>query len=204
MDARISEVALTLLREMPSVDLRNGNSYEADWCVELAERLNRAPPVSATATTGKANFYPESRQSIDLLVRFDDGARLWLECKGAWKSCFGDSGKMNPVYRKHLFHENPREHSALSDIRHKLPQLTKSGDYVGELLIGFDSVKCPMDAEIAELIEKAGLNRHPWESYHLRWSNPSDGRYSFGCWLWVRPAVVPATGGELGPADRGG
>jgi hypothetical protein len=68
MDARVREVALTLLREMTSVNLRNGHSYESDWCAALAEWLNRALSVSATATTGKANWYPESRQSIDLLT----------------------------------------------------------------------------------------------------------------------------------------
>ncbi len=191
MNARIREVALTLLRELASVDLRDGNAYEEDWCVDIAERLNRTLPVSATASRKKGNYYPGSRQSVDLLVKFPDRPTLWLESQGAWKSCFGDTGKSNPAYRKHLLHEDPKEHSALSDILSKLTQIATPGDFVGELLIGFDSVQSPMDAEIAELIERAGLNRHPWESYHLRWSNPNDSRYSFGCWLRVRPVLPP-------------
>jgi hypothetical protein len=194
MNAQIRDVALSILREFPSIDLRNGSSGEEQWCAILGERLNQISRVSAVASRSKSNYYPGTRQTIDLLVRLEDNSQLWLECKGAWKACFGDSGRPNPAYRKHLLSDDPKEHSCLSDIRHKLTRISTPGDFIGELLIGFDSVHRPMDADIAELMEVAGLNRYPWEGYHLRWANPNDHDHSFGCWLWLRPAVVPKLG----------
>lgn len=191
MEAQIRELALTILRDLPNLDLRNGFTGEEEWCGELADRLKNYLPITATASRGKSNYYPGTRQSIDLMIRFQNETCLWLECKGAWKSCFGDTGKANPSFRKHLLRDDPKEHSALSDIRYKLTQITTASDYVGELLVGFDSVLRPMDKDVDELIETAGLNRHPWEGYHLRWVNPNDHKYSFGCWLWIRPVGTP-------------
>lgn len=191
METRIREIALAVLRELPKIDLKDGHIYEEEWCRQLAERFNAQFPVSATATRRKDNFYPASRLLIDLLIRFENDACLWLESKGAWKSCLGDTGELNRSFRKHLLRDDPSEHTALSDIRHKLPKIATIGDYVGELLIGFDSVLRPMDKDVEELIEIASLNRYPWEGYHLRWTNPNDHRYSFGCWLWIRPVALP-------------
>lgn len=138
-------------------------------------------------------YYPGSRQSCDVVVTIG-GAEFWLEIKGGWlitHPYLTEDGKQvggnkNPVFKKHMFHE---DESTLKDLTTKLSQIQGTDKYVGVLLIAFDSISMSIDDDIAQLTQLANLAVEPWTTLYRGWSHPKDKNYRCRNWFWFKPAT---------------
>ena len=55
---------------------------------------------------------------------------------------------------------------------------------VGILLVGFDSVECPMDSDVAEFVRLARFAAPQWEIAQDEWRDPYRPGERVRCWLW--------------------
>lgn len=186
---RVQEVPDVLLAAVKAVEIHR---YDED---PATQALRRHMGVTSVPTT-----YP--RGSIggrcDLVVPVDGGAAVWIERKNAWtyKSATTTAHGRNGWYHKHLFSENERDHSALFDLRVKLPSLLglPGVSAVGLQLMVFDSIHEPFDeSHISLLEEKSGIARDSaWTRSHLpHWRNPLNprGEAYIRAYYWHRLAA---------------
>ena len=140
-------------------------------------------------TTGSGNRYPKSGRNCDLILRLPGDRRLWLETKIAWWTWPASAGAVNSgLCTKHL--TSVTDNSAYRDITEKLPLVTNEADFVGELIIGFDSLEHPLDALVHRLVREAGVSGPDWMTFYSDWPNPQDSAYRVRTWLWCRAVGV--------------
>jgi hypothetical protein len=132
----------------------------------------------------------------DLVITFAKGRRIWIEVKGAWKYyCYENETLHN--YYGYLFFPlkkvAKKSHSAAQDLR-KLEVLgSRDADYVGLLLVGFDSTlpDADMTTDIGEFVRLAKIDRRPWtESKCDSWPDRYFGEQCLArirSWFWRRP-----------------
>jgi hypothetical protein len=160
---------------------------ETSWTRRLAQLLPRYG-FPAEREVG----YPHNhRLKCDNVITLPNGSKLWLENKGAWKDYWAKNGGLG-IYRSYLLHPlvpnlDPKTHTVPLDLK-KLYHLRRpAADYIGFLLLGFDSAVNPMGDDVEKLIRLAGLDKAPWTQSSTCWRD----RYRPGCrvlvWLWHRP-----------------
>jgi hypothetical protein len=136
--------------------------------------------------------YPGTRKRCDLVLDLPDGSTLWLEVKGAWREWWAKKGSL-AMYRSYLLAPHvpsvSRSHSAVQDVTKLKWALPPHADYVGLLIVGFDSADDPMDQDIVDLGQYTGLNDKPWASYHEHWDDPYRPGNRVRCWLWCKAAT---------------
>jgi hypothetical protein len=160
---------------------------ETSW----TRRLEQLLPTYGFPTEREVCYPHNPRLKCDNVVTLPGGARLWLENKGAWRDYWTENGGLG-IYRSYLLHPlvpglDPKTHTVPLDLK-KLSHLRRpAADYIGFLLLGFDTAKDPMDADVARLIRLARLDRSPWVQASTGWRD----RYRRGrrvlVWLWCRP-----------------
>ena len=161
---------------------------ETSWTRRLAQLL----PTYGFPTEREVGYPHNHRLKCDNVITLLDGAKLWLENKGAWKDYWNKNGGMW-IYRSYLLHplvpelDRTKTHTVPLDLE-KLYHLRRpAADHIGFLLLGFDSAADPMDDDVAQLVGLAGLDKSPWTQASAGWKD----RYRPGCrvlvWLWHRP-----------------
>lgn len=164
---------------------------EPCWSQRLAELLSQ----NGFPTRAEVPYPRSPRTRCDCVVTLRSGSKLWLEIKGAWKH-YWDSRGGAWIYRSYLLHplvaglDKRRTHTAPLDLR-KLAALSPSdGSHAGLLLVGFEKSDAPMDAEISQLVQLAGLDRSPWAMTQDSWADPYRPSLNERCWLLHRPVSV--------------
>lgn len=162
---------------------------EPSWTNRLAEML----PKHGWSCEVEQQYpeAPDGQSSrCDLVIEVDDGSRLWLEVKGAWKDYWLEKGG-HVIYRSYLLHPlidglMEKSHTAANDLR-KLEQLDSDhATHVGLLLVGFDRPDAPMEEDIDELKQLTDLGSGGWHEYHESWPDPHHHARKVKCWLWVK------------------
>jgi hypothetical protein len=185
----VTEAAAAILRELRTWDWLHGNF---DWpektCTqELAAQLTAEGAFPTT--TGPGTRYPKSRRMCDLILLLPGGGRLWLENKIAYwiwpTNCRGVNRGLCTMRLT-----SRTENSAYRDITEKLPLVRNVGDFVGQLVIGFDAATESLDPLIDQLVQEAGLSGSEWLCFYDDWPNPESDAYRVRAWLWCRAAVV--------------
>lgn len=162
----------------------------------LAGALNRVDGITETSLKP---CYPDSSKKGDLLLRFADNKKLFMEVKPAYPYNWCPNAKptKNKSYKAYL-PSLSRSHSAAKDIL-KLNQLSgRFVGYAGVLLIGFD-IEAEFeisDSDITELKSAANYNNHMWNEAFDCWSdthqqdfarqNGRDFNCRTRCWFWLR------------------
>lgn len=160
---------------------------EPAWTARLGEMLRERGWDIATEVA-----YPKNRRKkCDLVVTTGVGERIWIELKGAWKQYWLELGNRF-IYESYLFHplkpglDQSKTPTAALDLA-KLRDLQRPNAHaVALLVIGFDSSDSPMDADIAEFTELAGLAEPEWETSGDQWLDRRGPRLNVKCWLWIR------------------
>lgn len=147
------------------------NRWEESWSRGIADRVPQCRVECC---------YPGAKKRCDLVWTLEDGSKLWLEVKGAWKQYLWNGVlKSNSAYRKHL-------KAAAADVI-KVGELPRGiAQHVGLLLLGFDVSGSPMDADIEAFILKAKLKNPEWTVAHRRWADPLAPGHRNSAWLWIR------------------
>jgi hypothetical protein len=165
---------------------------EVEWSKRLAELLiaEGIPTELECDYRDRCNgLLPGRRQRLDLLLKLGE-AVLAVEVKGAWSDYWG---RRNKIYRSYLLHplviglDATKTHTVPYDLL-KLSQLRPPQvDYIGQLLIGFECPDDPMDSDVDQLIDLAGLD--DWESSYDQWSSPSVSGQRVRCWFWWKSST---------------
>jgi hypothetical protein len=133
--------------------------------------------------------YPGARKRCDLVVTLPGAESGWIEVKYAWKTWFNCDGSSvrNKVYGPYLYGDKYHPHCALNDFR-KLEGLSPSdAKWAGFLLIGTDSTRHPMAADIERLESLVDLDRAGWKRVAQRyWQDRRCTGFGIGCWFWLR------------------
>lgn len=178
-----TEVIEFIFAHLRTLDWKDGWVSEAD-CYESLGAAFRNRGVAATID--RQNPFPDGSGYCDLVVPLSEPhGSFWLEVKGAWRAVARDPKWVNRNYRGHLLSLARGKHSALRDVTEKLPRITQPGDWVGELVIGFDRTTLPIpDADIARLTELGSLGH--WTLEQEQWSYGLTAEYRVRVWLWSR------------------
>jgi hypothetical protein len=161
--------------------------YEIAWEKALCGRLNQHGYHSAW----QVPFPQDPRKKCDIVTSVD-GKKMWIELKSAWKAWIDEKNTFrtnNRSFKPYLFGKG-KTHSAAGDIR-KLETLTKpDADYLGGLLVGFDSVTDPMDPEVSERIAEMDMIDKGWEvAGPHTWADLNNPACRHACWFWFREAA---------------
>jgi hypothetical protein len=130
--------------------------------------------------------YPGTRKECALVLRGSDKRGFWIEVKYAWKGWYGCNGKAgrSPNFKGYLLGDYSHPGTA-HDFRKlmKLSRLHARG--LGVLLVGLDSLKRPMDAEIVRLVEQENLTAEGWSlAAHKSWPDRRNDSFRINCWFW--------------------
>lgn len=160
---------------------------EVEWSRRLAKLLRGAGlSVETEARYPVTDDLPDSRLRCDLVLQLDQGQRLWVEVKGAWRSYWGGNSK---IYRGYLLHPlvpgvDPKSHSVPLDLKKLSSLRPPQAHHIGQILIGFESLEDPMGEDVATLIRLAGLSS--WQSASDSWVSPTTPTERVRCWFWWR------------------
>ena len=160
---------------------------EPSWSRRLAELL----PDSGLPARAEV-CYPRHTGVqggfCDVVATLPNKTDLWLEIKGSWPLYWG---RKNGVYRSYLFHPllpglGDKSHTVPLDIEKLRVLRHEDASHCGLLLLGFDSDGDPMDADVAELVQLAGLVQPPWATCTRSWKAVNRPGENVKCWMWVR------------------
>lgn len=157
--------------------------------VEWSRRLGVLLTAAGYPTRREVPYPDKPRDRCDLVVTLNDGRRLWLEVKGAWKDYWVARGGAG-IFRSYLLHplvpypSMKKGHTAALD----LAKLTRVGppdaDLVALLLVVFDTDDAPAAGDVEELVSLAKLDRAPWSTFADDWKD-AKGR-GVHARLWLR------------------
>jgi len=160
---------------------------EPCWSSRLAELLPRLGyPARAEVRYPRS---PEGSGGIcDVVAVLPDEANLWLEIKGAWPRYWG---RTSPTYRSYLFHPllpglDDKSHTVPLDVEKLKALKPPDAGHCALLLLGFDSDRDSMDADVAKLVQLAGLGQPSWVTYTKSWKAVNRPGENVKCWMWVR------------------
>lgn len=156
---------------------------EPSWTQRLQELLDEE------YETYREIQYPDypnrsTRRLCDNVVIFGDDTVLWMENKGAWKEYWRQEGKVGK-FRSHLLESG---NSALHDVDKIAPLCQPHAQWLGLLLLGFDSAAAPMDDDVREFAQLGALDRAPWSSASIHWPDRWRPAENVHAWFWWRPA----------------
>jgi len=161
---------------------------ETSWTRRLAQLL----PKYGFPTKREVSYPNAPSLRCDNVIQVAGGGKLWLENKGAWKD-YWIQKKNEKIYRSYLLHplvpglDQTKTHTVPLDLQKLYSLRRPEADYIGFLLLGFDSEDAPMDADVEELVRLAGLRRSPWTQATTGWQDRYRPRCRVLAWLWQRP-----------------
>lgn len=134
--------------------------------------------------------YPDSNSDKCDIVIQGNNVKIWLEVKSAWKRWFdSETGNLSEKrrsasYKGYLLGDVHRNHSSAQDIE-KLNRLSnKDADYIGLLIIGFDTVDKPMEPDVEKLIVMTELQKQGWQIYGPEiWPDRNYPDCRYNCWF---------------------
>jgi hypothetical protein len=184
------DVSRFLLDELRGLAWDGGWVKEAFWYEALGRTLREQRGVAATID--RKNPYPDGSGFCDLVIPLFSGEkRFWIESKGVWWRVGSKPAWTNSNSRGHLLSRSKNKHSALRDVIEKLPLITDSGSWVGELLVGFDSYESPIpEDDIAKLVDLGGLTPGKWMHEYREWPCRMSFAHRIRVWFWYREAVT--------------
>lgn len=157
--------------------------HEVEWGRRLAELLR---DDGVLAKVGE--LYPAiPKARCDLRLTLPNGARIWLEIRGAWKS--GSGQNASRAYRSRLLYPlvpdlPSRISTAALDVRRLASLTERDADGAAFLLLGFDGRAHPMSADVDLFESLSGLDA--WACARASWSQcVKTDRFVRG-WLWIR------------------
>jgi hypothetical protein len=133
--------------------------------------------------------YPAvERKKCDLVLGLGGSQKLWLELKLAWKAWFNCGERpvfRNPSYLGYLWGGH-RSHS----FRHDLEKLGTGDwpirDFRAVCLIGTDSAKAPMDADVGAVVEDVRVQGITWtRATERHWLDRRCPDFRVNVWTWV-------------------
>ena len=158
---------------------------EVEWSKRLAELL-----IADGVPTETEVAYPvHQRKRRDLRLQLDGGQSLTIEVKGAWSDYWG---RRNKIYRSYLLHpllpdlDATKTHTVPFDLLKLSTLRSPETDFVGQLLIGFESPDDPMDEDVELLKNLANLSE--WTESTDTWVSPTVPGQRVRCWFWHRVA----------------
>lgn len=157
---------------------------EPSWSQRLAELLSKASYPTIPENPYPAISGQPRVQFCDNVITLPDGSTLWLENKGAWKTYWRQRGNV-AKFRSHLFTSN---NSAAHDVTKIATLCRPSANYIGILLLGFDSLDDPMGGDIDEFRITAQLNSADWTEASMHLPDRWRPRERVHAWFWWRPA----------------
>lgn len=163
-------------------ELKGKFPTECEWTKRLSALLCEL----SRGSRAECAYPGDSGEKCDIVVIPAEGARLWLEVKGAWKQWSIENGYRS-TYRAHLLarESKGRSHTALTDLA-KLNAITREhGTHIGLLLIGFDGAESMHD-DVDEFVVLAGLDEPVWCEWSDSWPDSRRPGQSVRCWLWIR------------------
>ncbi len=157
---------------------------EVEWCRRLAELL------SAEGIHTRIEVpYPGQKTRRDLQLQLSESQSMTIEVKGAWSDY---KGRKNRTYRTWLLHpllpnlDMSKDHSVPFDLRKLSALRSPETNFVGQLLIGFESLDDPMDEDVETLRSLANLSALTESSD--AWDSPTVPGQRVRCWFWYKPA----------------
>ena len=134
-------------------------------------------------------FQTIREKKCDLVVSLDNGERLWLEIKLAWKAwanCKSPPTYANPFYPSYLRGSKIRSHSLRDDFQ-KLNTLCPATDHRAVCLVGFDSLADPMDGEVSDIFQEAQLDDPGWQrAMNTHWPDRRNTTFRINVLVWWR------------------
>jgi len=119
----------------------------------------------------------------DLMVHLGDGKSIGVEIKFAWKVWLStDHAKQTG--RAYEAHFSANATPTLDKLEAAPWPEARAAAL---LLIGFDHVEAPMDAEIAGFQQRQSVANRGWKlTAHEAWPDQRDPGYRIACWFWQR------------------
>ncbi len=184
------------------IGLRNvKRQFAAEALEETGHKLTEELLISwllakQLSTTGlsvvREQRYRGSREECDLLVALADKMRFWIEIKLAWKNWLRNDGLkgFSSNYRGYLFGDE--SHRGTVHDFDKLERVRQpDAQWLGVLLIGFDSNEASMTSDIQELIDKKQLLARGWSlTSKDRWADRRNTSFGISAWFWMREATA--------------
>ena len=132
--------------------------------------------------------YPGSNEECDLVLHLSRNRQFWIEAKLAWRRWYNCNGsaKGSSSFNGYL-HGDATHPGAAHDFR-KLERVTRvDAEWMGVLLIGFDSLKAPMDSAVKELEACEKLVERGWSMVATqKWTDRRNPLFRINCWFWTR------------------
>jgi hypothetical protein len=164
---------------------------EVEWSKRLAQLLTSGGvPTSAEVEYPNQSHLPKrKRKRRDLRLQLDGSQTMSIEVKGAWSDYWG---RRHITYRSYLLHplvprlDATKSHTVPFDLL-KLSELRRpETDFVGQLLVGFETPDDPMAPDVETLSTLAGLSE--WSESSDAWDSPTVSGQRVHCWFWQRAA----------------
>lgn len=158
--------------------------HEVEWSRRLAELLRHDGILVRVGELYLA--LPKAR--CDLRLTLPNGARIWLEIRGAWKSFLARRGALR-VYRSQLLHPlvaglDPRNSTAALDLRHLASLTARDADGTAFLLVGFDDRLHPLSDDVETFDRLSSLDT--WACARASWPHRLKADHFVRVWLWIR------------------
>lgn len=146
---------------------------EVEWTKVLAKRLGCQREIPYPS-------HPKKR--CDLVV----DRTCWIEVKGLWPAYWAAQGQ-RAIYEAYLFDplkssKLGKSHTAARDVIKLGGLLAKDAAVVGLVLVGFDSVREPCNADISEFAQLAGLGS--WWHGSAAWEDAQMTGQMVKVWGW--------------------
>lgn len=164
---------------------------ELEWSKRIAELLSASgtPTDTEVEYPNQSHLPKRARRRRDLRIHLDESRTISIEVKGAWSDYWG---RKNRIYRSYLLHplvaglDATKAHTVPLDLL-KLSELRQpETDFVGQLLVGFETADDPMTSDVELLKTVAGLSE--WTESSTSWDSPTVAAQRVHCWFWHRAA----------------
>lgn len=164
---------------------------EVEWIKRLAELLSSGgvPTRREVEYPNQGHLPKRSRKYRDLRLELGGSRSMSIEVKGAWSDYWGRGHK---TYRSYLLHplipglDPTKKHTVPFDLRRLSGLLPPETNCIGQLVVGFETLDDPMDADIETLRILAGLS--DWREASETWVPSAVSNQRVRCWFWYRSA----------------
>ena len=123
------------------------------------------------------------------MIRLANGQTVWIEVKASFPEYWRKRGQLYRYEHRLFALDEPgleREASVAKDVRKVGGLSASSADFVGILLVGFDTLSHPMDGDIQKLRDQTGIAMTPWLEASDHWADPYREGQRVHCWFWWR------------------
>lgn len=132
--------------------------------------------------------YPGTREECDLVITLSTDTRVWVEVKHAWKSWFNCdcTTGASSAYKGYLFGDASHK-GAAHDFDKLETVASPHAQWIGVLLIGWDSNSRPMYGDVQELVRQKELVKRGWSlAASRRWADRRNPAFGIATWFWMR------------------